>query len=501
MSATPAEEALRDAPAQGAFDRRIIQVGAVVVLGSLIAVLDVTIVNVATRAIGRDLGGSISSVQWVLTGYMLAFAGIIPVTGWAIDRFGAKRVWIGALLVFMAASVLCGLAWSGGALIAFRILQGLGGGMITPVGDALIVQAAGPWRLGRVMSILGAPAFIGSISGPVLGGLIVSSIGWRWIFLINVPLCIIAVLTAIWLLPRTSSGAGARLDLRGLILLTLGVAIFIYGMSESGGAGGFGSVRSSVGLGVGAALLALYGLHARAVRGRALIDLSLFSKRGFAAPAVLNFLFGVAMFGALLLFPLYWQIARGESPFATGLLMASLAFGTMVMLPLAGRLTDVIGAGFVVPGGVVLALLGLIFYAQAGVHASRPVLVGALFVLGLGVGATNTPLTAAAYASLPRDIIPRAASALNIIKRLGASMGTAVMAIALQRAITSEVPQLGDAALRPLAPTTRAGIASGLAHAFSETFWLAFALTAVALGPALLLPRTRRRRPGAARER
>ncbi|HEY7484274.1 MAG TPA: MDR family MFS transporter [Streptosporangiaceae bacterium] len=495
MSTTPTDEALRDPLARRAFDRRMIQVGAVVVLGSLIAVLDVTIVYVATRAIGRDLGGSISSVQWVLTGYMLAFAGIIPVTGWAIDRFGAKRVWIGALLVFMGASVLCGLAWSSGTLIAFRILQGIGGGMITPVGDALIVQAAGPWRLGRVMSILGAPTLVGSVAGPVLGGLIVSSIGWRWIFLINVPLCIVAVLTAMWLLPRTSSGPRARLDLRGLVLLTFGVAVFIYGMSETGGTGGFGGIRGSVELGVGTLLLALYGLHARALRGRALIDLSLFRKRGFAAPAVLNLLFPVAMFGALLLFPLYWQIAAGQSPFATGVVMASLAFGSMVVLPLAGRLTDTVGAGLVVPGGVVLALLGLFVYAQAGVHASRPVLVGALFVLGLGVGATNMPLTAAAYASLPRDVIPRAASALNTIKRLGASIGTAVMAVVLQRAIVSEVPQLGDAALRPLAPETRAGFASGLAHAFSETFWLAFALTAIALGPALYLPRNWRRRP------
>jgi MFS family permease len=232
------------------------------------------------------------------------------------------------------------------------------------------------------------------------------------------------------------------------------------------------------------------------VRERALIDLSLFRKRGFAAPAVLNFLFGVAMFGALLLYPLYWQIVEGKSPFATGILLSYMALGSMVVLPLAGRLTDRVGAGFVVPGGIVLAMLGLIVYAQAGVHASRPVLVGALFVIGLGAGATNTPLTVAAYAALPQDVIPRAASALNLIKRLGASMGTAVMAIVLQRAITDEVPQLGGAALRPLAPETRAGIVSGLAHAFSVAFWLAFTLTAIALVPALLLPRTRRRRPG-----
>jgi EmrB/QacA subfamily drug resistance transporter len=471
----------------------MIVVGAVTVSGTIIALLDMTIVNVAIHSIGRDLGGSISSVQWVLTGYMLAFAGIIPATGWAIDRFGAKRVWIGALSLFMVGSAMSGFAWSIGALIAFRVMAGLGGGMIPPLGEAILAQAAGPWRLGRVMGTLAIPSFLGSISGPVLGGIIVSSAGWRWIFFIEVPLCIMAVLAAMRLLPRTSSRLGSRLDLGGLVLLSFGVTIFIYGMSEIGSGGGFTGVRGLIGLCTGFVLLALYGVHARAKRGLALIDLSLFKERAFAAAAAAILLISISMFGALLLFPLYWQIVRGESPFVTGLLLAPQAVGAMVALPLAGRVTDAVGAGFVVPVGIILALAGTAAYTQVGVDTSHAVLVGALFVMGLGAGAIHTPLTVSAFVALPREAVPRAASALHVIKRLGASVGTAVLAIVLQRAIVGEVPQLGDTALGPLTPEVRARIAPDLADAFKVSFWVAFGLTAIALGPALMLPRARRR--------
>src|SRR5881409_3518127 len=151
-------------------DRELLRLGAVVVAGSIMAILDATIVNVAIPTLGGDFGTSISLIQWVMTGYLLAFASVIPLTGWASDRFGAKRVWIASLLLFMA---LSGAAWSIEALIGFRILQGLGGGMILPVGQTILAQAAGPQRMGRVMSIVGVPMLLAPIFGPVLGGAIV----------------------------------------------------------------------------------------------------------------------------------------------------------------------------------------------------------------------------------------------------------------------------------------------------------------------------------------
>src|SRR2546425_3570331 len=172
--------------------REILVIGAVIVLGAIMSILDATIVNVAIPTLGRNFHTSISTIQWVLTGYLLAFASVIPLTGWASHRFGAKRVWMTSLLLFMGGSALAGAAWSIDSLIAFRILQGLGGGLIMPVGQTIIAQAAGPERMGRVMSIVGVPMLLGPVLGPVLGGAIVDQVSWRWIFFVNLPVGVAA---------------------------------------------------------------------------------------------------------------------------------------------------------------------------------------------------------------------------------------------------------------------------------------------------------------------
>src|SRR6266542_2179552 len=182
-------------------DREILVLGAVVVLGTIMSILDVTIVNVAVPTLGSDFHASISTIQWVMTGYMLAFASVIPLTGWATERFGAKRVWLVSLLLFMLGSVLSGFAWSIGSLVGFRAVQGLGGGMIVPVGQTILAQAAGPKRIGRVMSVIGVPLLLGPVFGPVIGGALVGQVSWRWIFFINLPVGVAAVVLAQRLLP------------------------------------------------------------------------------------------------------------------------------------------------------------------------------------------------------------------------------------------------------------------------------------------------------------
>ena len=264
-------------------DREIRVLGAVVVVGSIMAILDATIVNVAIPTLGREFETSISTIQWVMTGYLLAFASVIPLTGWATGRFGAKRVWIASLLLFMAGSVLAGASWSIGALIAFRVLQGMGGSLLMPVGQTILAQAAGPQRMGRVMSVVGVPMLLGPIFGPVIGGAIVDEVSWRWIFFVNVPVGLLALVLAWRLLPGPEGRAGASLDVRGLALLSPGLAIFVYGMSEAGSAAGFAATRVFVGVVVGLALVALFVRHALRRKHAALIDLSLLSSRGFAA--------------------------------------------------------------------------------------------------------------------------------------------------------------------------------------------------------------------------
>jgi EmrB/QacA subfamily drug resistance transporter len=477
--------------AQG-LDHEILVLGGVVVVGSITAILDATIVNVAIPTLGRDFDASISTIQWVMTAYLLAFASVIPLTGWASQRFGAKQVWIGALVAFVAGSALAGSAWSIEALIGFRVLQGLGGGLLMPVGQTLLAQAAGPQRMGRVMSVIGVPMLLAPIFGPVIGGAIVDQVSWRWIFFVNLPVGLCAILLAWRLLPHSEGRGGNGLDLRGLALLSPGIAIFVYGLSEAGSTGGLGS-RALPWIVGGLALVSAFSIHALREGPGALLDLSLLSQRGFAAAVATNLVLGIALFGALILLPLYFQLVRGESPLDTGLLMMPQGIGAALAMPIAGWLTDRLGARVVVPAGVVLALLGTIAYTQVGRATSYPFLAGALLLIGLGLGATIVPSMAVAYQAVPREAVAHATSTINVTQRIAGSVGTALLAIVLQRRIAANLPSFdgGVAQLAGLPDPERVRVAPELAHAFGATFWVAFGLVAIALVPALLLPRRR----------
>jgi EmrB/QacA subfamily drug resistance transporter len=483
----------------GILDREILVLGGVVVLGAIMSILDMTIVNVAIPTLGSDFETSISTIQWVLTGYMLAFASVIPLTGWATERFGARRVWLLALFGFMAGSALSAAAWSVGSLIVFRVLQGLGGGLILPVGQTILAQAAGPQRLGRVMSVIGVPMLLAPIFGPVIGGAIVDQVSWRWIFLINLPIGVLAVLAAYRLLPEAKPQLGQRLDLRGLALLSPGIALFLFGMSEAGNQGAFDNARTIAAASIGLVLVALFAWHA-STRGKdALIDLSLFARRGFATAAATNLLLGIALFGSLILLPLYYQAVRDESPLQTGLLLVPQGVGAALAMPLAGWFTDQIGARVVVSVGMVIAMLGTLAYTQVGADTSYLYLAAALLVIGIGLGSTIMPSMAAAFQTLSRQETPRATSALNAIQRIAAAIGTALLAIILQRTISANLPDLrgGLQGIAALSEQQRADAAPTLADAFGTTFWVAVGLIAVALVPALLLPRAPQRHQAA----
>ena len=480
---------MRETPEQR-LDREIVVVGGVIVIGTIMAILDATIVNVAIPTLGRDFHTSVSTIQWVMTAYLLAFAAVIPLTGWASERFGARRVWIAALLLFMAGSALAGTAWSIAALIAFRVVQGLGGGLLMPVGQTILAQAAGPQRIGRVMSVVGVPMLLGPVFGPVIGGAIVGEVSWRWIFFVNLPVGVAAVLLAWRLLPEAAPRLGRRLDLRGLALLPPGLAIFVYGMSEAGSGAGLGSARALLGISLGLVLVTLFALHGRR-RGRsALIDVSLLARRAFAAAAATNLLVGIALFGALILLPLYFQTARGESALSTGLLLMPQGLGAAVAMPIAGRLTDEIGARVVIPAGIVLALAGTAAYTQVGPETSYVLLAAALFVIGVGLGSTIVPSMAVAYQAVPREAVGEATSTINVVQRIAGSVGTALLAVVLQRSMRASV---GVDSVGEFARVGHTHAASALADAFGASFWVAFGVVASALVPALLLPRIRPR--------
>ncbi|MGV9269943.1 DHA2 family efflux MFS transporter permease subunit [Kitasatospora sp. NPDC003701] len=473
---------------------RTAAIAAVVVLGSLLTVLDTTIVNVALNRLAEGFHAPLATVQWVTTGYTLALATVTPVTAWAIGRFGTRRLYLTALTLFVLGSLLAGAAWDAPSLIAFRVLQGLGGGMVMPVGMTVLVRASDPARTGRTMSVLGIPVLIGPLAGPVLGGWLVDEASWRWVFLVNLPIGALALVLAARLLPRDAgAAAGRRLDLPGLLMLSPGLAALIYGLGAEHGNPG---VAGLLPLLAGAALVAGFVVRALTTRDP-LLDLRLLGRRAFAAPAATLALFGCGYFGSMLLLPLYYQLVRGQSATDVGLLGVPQALATGITMQFAGRLADRFAPGRIVLTGAAVATAGFLgFTVQLGAGTPYWRLVAALVVMGTGVGMTLMPAMAAATRGVAPSEVPAATTLVTIVQQVSGSVGTALMSVLLSGALAGRLPgAAGDglAAVHALDPGSRAALAPGLADAFRGTYGWAVALLALALLPALLLSR---RAPG-----
>lgn len=447
----------------------VLAVAAVVVLGAVMTVLDSTIVSVAIDTLARDFNSPLPTIQWVMTGYMLALAAVIPITGWAADRFGGKRVWMFSLALFVGASSLCALAWSSESLIVFRVLQGLGGGMVVPVGMTLVAQAAGPERMGRAMSIVGIPMMLGPVAGPVLGGLLISTVSWQWIFVINLPIGILALWLSARVVESTPGTHRRPIDVTGLLVLTPGLVSLVYGLSLLPQAGGS---RARVALVMGVVLLAAFAVHALRAKDP-LLDLRLFGNRAFAAAATILVLLCGVLIGAMILLPLYYQVARGESPMMTGLLLVPQGVGAALAMTVTGRLADQGKGKATALLGIPLMMAGLATYTASTAHTSYVLMCAALLVMGIGTGCVMAPVTAAAYSVLDRSAMPGATALLNVTQRIGGAVCTAIFVGVLQH-------QLSQAG-RPEP--------AGIADAFGSTFWWPLALAAVAILPAVLLPR------------
>jgi EmrB/QacA subfamily drug resistance transporter len=487
---TPATDA---SSGGAALDRNLMLIASVVVVGAVMSILDVTVVNVAINTLARDFETTLPTIQWVATGYTLALATVIPLSGWASDRFGTKRLYMLSIALFVAGSVLSGLAWSAESLILFRVLQGFGGGMIMPVGMTILTRAAGTDRVGRVMAIIGVPMLLGPIFGPILGGWLVDDFSWRWIFFINVPIGLLALVLSLRILPSDVPRAEHRLDWLGLALLSPGLALIIAGLAESASSGGFGELKVIAPIVAGAIMLATFIWHGLRTSD-ALIDLRLFGNRTFSASAVTLILAIIALYGGMLLLPLYLQAVRGETAMATGLLLAPQGFGAMIAMPIAGRLTDKTGVGKIVPVGLFLVGLSFLALTQLSADTSYWAFGAVLFVMGLGMGSSMMPTFSGAMQTLRQAQVARASSTLNINQQVGASIGTALLSVLLANALSSRLPggEGGIGAASAVPPDVRAQIAGPMADAFASTFWWALVLVAVALVVAiLLLPKKR----------
>ncbi|MGA9316279.1 MAG: DHA2 family efflux MFS transporter permease subunit, partial [Solirubrobacteraceae bacterium] len=422
-----------DPSASTHIERHVWVVCGVVILGMIMSILDTTIVNVALHTLSHDLHSPLSQVQWVITGYLLSLAAVIPVTGWAARRFGAKQVYLTSLVLFTAGSALCGLADSTTSLVVFRVLQGAGGGMIMPVAMMIMAQVAGPQRMGRVMGYVSMPAMIAPILGPVVGGLILENLHWSWIFFVNVPIGLIAFVLGWRMLPHTDSGEAGNLDILGLALLPAGFAAFIYGISELGSGSALGSGKVIVPCIAGAVLVVVFCFHALRVE-RPLLDIRMYANRVFAGAAFTNFGLGAALFGAMILVPLYYQEVRGQSVINTGLLTGPQGIGALIAMPLASRLTQRFSGGRVAMAGVSLLCISTVPFTSIGANTSIVAISLVLVVRGLSIGLCFMPAMSAAFSAMRPDQISDATPQINALQRTGGAIGTAVLAVVLQRA-------------------------------------------------------------------
>ena len=481
----------------------ILKIAGVVVLGAIMSILDITVVNVALPTFQTTFGTvghplAYSTVAWTVTGYTLALATVIPLTGWAADRFGTKRLYMTAIALFTLGSVLCAMASDINMLIAFRVLQGLGGGMLMPLGMTIMTRAAGPKRMGRLMAILGVPMLLGPIGGPILGGWLIDAASWHWIFLINVPIGAIALVYAFLVLPKDSPHPSETFDFVGMLMMSPGLALFLYGVSSIPATGTIASAKVIIPGLIGLALVLGFVFYSFKPK-HPLLDLRLFRNRNLAVSIITMFLFAMAFFGGLLLVPTYFQQIRGESVLTAGLLVAPQGLGAMLTMPIAGTLSDRLPVGRIVPFGLLFILAGMLSLTQITSTTSYGWLIATLFVMGLGMGGTMMPIMTSALKTLRSAEVARGSTLLNITQQIASSIGVAIMSVVLTSGLkdaklagpaiaSRQDPSIADQIGGP------AGVKEGLAqaaHAFAHTYWVAFALVAVTVVAAFYLPRKR----------
>ncbi|SDP11791.1 drug resistance transporter, EmrB/QacA subfamily [Actinopolyspora xinjiangensis] len=402
----------------------------VLLAGAVLPLLDTTVINVALDRLARVFDAPVSTVQWVVTAYAMATAIAIPLSAWAIKRFGGKQMWLASLSLFLAGSVLCGIAPNAGSMIAFRVLQGLGGGMSMPVLQTLLVTSAGQRQARRAMAAIGFPTVIAPVVGPVIGGAIMNGLSWRWVFFVNVPVCLLALGLAVKGVPATTPEPRSRLDSTGLLLLTGGFAALVYALTSAASPGDLTSWSFALSALGGVALLVAFTVHAIRTRYEPVADVRLFAIPSFAAATVAMLLSGIIFYGGLILLPLYYQRIVDYSVLGAGGMLALQGVGALLARSAAGRVAERVGSRGMVLGGLVAATVGTVLFSLVE-PTDQPWLTAALVLRGAGIGIVTVTVLGAAYRDVPAASVAHASSLGRIMLQLGSALGAATMTTAL----------------------------------------------------------------------
>jgi EmrB/QacA subfamily drug resistance transporter len=428
-AAAPAQQSDRDFPDK--LDAGVLRITGVCALPRMMWVLDLTMVAVAQRTFIVKFESTQIVVAWTLTAMALGLATAIPLAGWAADRFGAKRLFLGSVLAFTLGSLLCAMAPTITLLIAFRVIQGFACGIFMPLNYTILTRAAGPRRVGRLLALMNIPTLLAPICGPILGGWLIGSFGWQWIFLINLPLGAATVVLAAVVFPKDQSRASAAFDLVGMLLLSPGLAIFLLGVSAIPHRGTVTDAHVWLPVGIGLVLITGFVFHALYRTAHPLVDLRLLKNRVVRLANLGDFLLYAAFVGVLVQLPSAFQHLLHQRPLESGLCAAPLGIGALLTAPIAGRFVDKRGPAPVVLTGITLSALGMGTFAYGVlVHAAyAPILLTGLVIAGFGLGSTVMMMSAAVMGALGSDQVARGSTLLNVNLEVANSVGVALVSV------------------------------------------------------------------------
>jgi EmrB/QacA subfamily drug resistance transporter len=495
----------------------------VIVLGSFMVVLDTTIVNVALPRIIQVFQSDVNEGQLILTGYMLALAVVMPATGYLADTFGSRRIYLLTIILFTVGSALCGLAPNIEGLIVFRVIQGLGGGLLMPLGMSILFQVAPPSQRGTIMGVFGLPILIAPVIGPTLGGYLVEYVDWRPIFTLNVPIGVLAVLAGLLILRETPRREGTRFDMWGFVLSAVAFSAAMLALERAPDDGWYDPYVVTLLL-VAAAAFPCW-IVVELSQEQPLLDLSVLKDRTFLVATLVNFVATIAMYSSLLLLPLFLQNVRGLGALETGMLLLPQALAAAVMMPISGRLLDAFGPKLVVIPG--LLLLGFATWLLTNLDIGTPdsTIRVILLLRGAAMGLMMMPVMTVSMDTIPPHQISRASALSNVLRQLFGAFSTGIFATILlsreqfhqallvQNVTATNVAAVGllntiQTAMLQQGMTMAAAQAAGLAglmkqvgvlatvQSFDDCFYLATLISLCGLIPCIWLKRGKKAAAG-----
>lgn len=416
-----------------------------IALGAIAPMLDSTMVNIAVDTLIKDFNTTLNIVQWSITGYVLALAIAVPVSGWLMNRFNGKKIFIGSVIAFGVISVFIGLSWDIFSFISFRLLQGFSAGIITTLMMTLLVKTAGQENLGRVMAIVSTPMIFGPIFGPVIGGFIVQVASWHWIFFINVFIVLIAAPLMVKYIPDFDPfNKDSKLDVFGIINLSLMSVALIYGITKAADHASFNNIQTILWVSVGIVFAIIYFVYNRIKKNQTVVPMNLFKHKTFLASSSGLFLANIAVMGPMLILPLFFINIHDFTPIQASLALIPQGVGMLVTRPLIGKLIDRIGAKYVVMVSLVISLIGSIPLIFITDETNMIWISIILFIRGTSFGGIMLPLMSDAYTGLNNKQLPEAGVGINIIENLGASFGSAVIATVVATVIHGLQPTIAS---------------------------------------------------------